>query len=365
MKKSTLLTLATLAAIIVIAAIMTTSKRGSFETASPAKGIFYPEFSEKRANVNKVILTSPSRTLSFEKRENMWVATHKHDHPANARLIQKTLETLAKMKKTQEKTKKPEGYQKLGVEDKLSSTSRGFIFEGLEGDTSLIHTHIGARASTGKDEFYVRNHGDEQVWQVRGDLSLKDDDETWLSSEIINLDKKRIMSVDFIDDQSNKFSIMRENAKETSFDLKPLPQGRKIKSPYIIDVASKGLTKMVLNDVRPLSDFTMSQSPFATYRTFDGLVVQLYYAEKPKQGTKTLGLAKKGWITLRTSVNEKQLSKGKGDKDEIVAEANKLASRHGKWAYHIPSYKLEQIKRSLESLLDPVEEKKKKGKKVS
>lgn len=357
MKRSTLLILATLAGIIVIAAVMTSQQRGSFQVSAPAQGEFYPELDSKIAGIDKFKLVSPSRTLEFARRDDMWVASSKYDYPANATLIQKTLKNLATMQKTQEKTKKPEGYEQLGVEDNLSSTSRGFRIEAFTGSEPVVNVHLGAQASTGKSEFYVRDHGDAQVWQVRGDLNLKDDDETWLSSEIIDIDKNRIESIDFKDKDGNAFTIKRASPQETSFDLTPVPTGRKVKSPYIIDMASKGLMKMTLSDVKPLSDFDMDQTAFATYRTFDGLVVQLFYAEKAKSGNKAIGLEKKGWIKLITSLDEAQIEKGKGDKEKLTQEVERLNNRHQNWAYHIPSYKIEQIKRSLESLLEPLEKK--------
>lgn len=356
MKKSTLLTLAAFAAVIVIAAFFATTQRGSIQTDTATKGLFYPDLGEKIDAIDRVVLTAPERKLEFAKKNEAWVATYKHDYPANAGLILKTLHALATMKKTEEKTKKPEGFEKLGVEDKLTASSRGFFLQGFSGTNNVVSTHIGARAPTGKDEFFVRDNGDEQVWQVRGDLTLKDDDETWLSAEIIDLDKDRIMAVDFSDEGGHKFSIMRA-PKDTSYELSPRPEGRKIKSPYIIDMASRGLTKLDLSDVRPLTDFDMPVTPFATYKTFDGLVVQLFYAEKTKANGKIIGLDKKGWIKLVTSLDEKQLADGGGNKEKMSEEIQQLNERLQNWAYHIPSYKIEQMKRSLESMLEPQETK--------
>lgn len=336
-------------------------------------GILYPELKSKLNDIDSIDVTSSEVSVKVVKKDNQWVVPEKFEYSADFKNIKRNLSSFAEMIKVEPKTKRAEHYKDLGV-GPIEKDSRGTRFVLRQSSNVLADLYIGNHAPGLQDGYFVRMEGDDQVWLARGNQKITADLKDWLQVEIVSIDKNRIASVDFKPHGSPEFKVWRDDAKKTSFQMKPVPENRTIKSPYIIDMVSKGLSELSFVDVLPKDRVEFNPAPCSIFKTFDGLVVEVFLGKGHKQSgdeavdsksskdflNKTPGgnAESNEWLNFRFSfdpeLHQKHLEKSEGTKDNAEEEAKKLNEKLAPWAYHIASYKLEILKRDLESMLAPI-----------
>lgn len=355
------------------AAYYVVKHRDDETTAHFEMGRFYPDLKDKVNDIDSIDIIAPDVTIKLARKNNLWVVSDKFDYPADFKNIKRNLTAFSELVKAEAKTRKKDNFADLGVDD-IKKESKGLKFVARMGSDPLVDLYIGAHAPGIQDGYFVRSEGDDQVWLARGNIKVNPDLKEWLQSDIISIDKNRMASIHFTPIGGQDFTIWRDDAKKTSFQLQPVPEGRKIKSPYTVDMIAKGLTDLSFVDVLPKDRVVFQEKPIVTYKTFDGLYVEVFLgkAEK-KEGDEDIeaksskdflnkapgGHAESNeWISVKANFDAQQHDKDKnahkGAKDGVEEEVQKINNKVSNWAYHVPSYKLEILKRNLESMLEPI-----------
>jgi hypothetical protein len=155
---------------------------------------------------------------------------------------------------------------------------------------------------------------------------------------------------------------------DADFKVEPVPKGKELSSSTAANGAGTALMSLSLDDVLPKAEIASGKPDAqATYKTFDGLVVQLDGFKKND----------KHYVTLSTTFDaalaeqfKEKLADDEKAKDEqakanpvkaaaippapapnVADEAQKTAAKVGNWAYEIPGYKYDAIFRPLDELL--------------
>jgi hypothetical protein len=324
------------AGIVVIAFAIWLSSRRHLERATAAGDLVLPGLESALNSVTEVRLTKADQTqTTLKKGPSVWVVAER-DYPADSSKVRKFLLDLGALNVVEEKTRNPANYPQLGVEDTTSPKATGTRVAVVT--PAKVHEIIIGKPSSAKSG-YVRLPTAEQALLAAPSLTVDADPKRWLDHTLIDIPQDRVKEVEAKPSEGPGFTASREKKEQADFTVSNIPKGRELTSPVAADAIAGSLAGLTLDDVRKAGGPGDSKISHTTFRTFDGL--ELDVAGR-KDATHEL-------ITITAKSTAK----------ETADEAQKLTTQLQGWEYEIPSYKYDAIFTSLDSLLKPVESPKK------
>ena len=209
----------------------------------------------------------------IERGDAGWIVPDQHGYPADVAELTRFVRRLADAKVVEEKTSKPEGYASLGVEDvgPESGTGTAVAFEGAADLPALI---IGEREVRGGAGTYVRRSGEAQALLVDQELSPPRSPLDWLDHQILDVPVEAVESLTITQPGGESLTIARD--PQGQFALQDVPEGREVAGPTTADAASRALTSLRLEAVRPAADWSPDSEPVtAVFRLDDGRDVEV------------------------------------------------------------------------------------------
>ncbi|MFL6599791.1 MAG: DUF4340 domain-containing protein [Steroidobacteraceae bacterium] len=274
------------------------------------------------------------------------------EYPADSGKVRKLLLDLAALNVVEEKTRTPENYPLLGVEDTSSAKATGTRVDVV---TAAKTYSLIVGKSSGAKSGYVRVVNAPQSFLAAPLITLDADPKRWLDHTLIDIPQDRIKEFAVKPAQGAAYSATRPSKEQADFAVAEVPKGRELSSPAAADPIAGSLAGVSLDDVQrapqtapagvPAGDVTPAGGSLAdrsvaaaaapvshvVFSTFDGLKIDV---AGRKDGSRTL-------VSLTPSSTAK----------ETEAEAKTLAARLNGWEYEIPSYKYDGMFRPLEDLL--------------
>src|SRR5271169_3859807 len=167
------------------------SRAGSDQSAFPGLG-------DKLGQVASVAVERTGLNLTFVRDGDRWLIRQKGDYPADAGKVRRIVLAMADMTLVEPKTRKPDLYPRLEVEDPGKGKSTLITLEDKSG-AALARLIVGKRRydrlGAGNDGVYIRKPGDPQSWLARGALDFSDDTANWLDRRIVDLPDSRVAKV--------------------------------------------------------------------------------------------------------------------------------------------------------------------------
>ena len=205
------------------------------------------------------------------------------------------------------------------------------------------------RQGTAGDGTFVRLADQNQVWLAQGRVAVEREPARWLERRLADVARERIASARVVAADGTVLAISREKPADEDFALADIPDGKKIKSPFDVNLVASALEGLELEDVRKADGLAFSaDADYAEYRSFDGLVVR---AARAQDGTDV-------WVRFDASFDPvsaldplPEAAKLKSAED-VAKEVAALNARTAGWAYRLPSYKIEYMTRSLNDLVE-------------
>jgi hypothetical protein len=347
-----LLILAVIAIVAVAAALMLANKRTS--TAQAPSDLIYPELKSQADSIKAIRIYKAGDTRALELIRNgaEWTLTERGGYPVAAVKARRLVQALSDAKIAEEKTSDPAKYAALSVEDVAAADAKGVRIE-IEGPATPVNLIVGKDGPGGKSS-YVRRAGDKQSWLVNTQLSASPDIGDWLDKEIINVSADRVQSAVVAIEGQKPYTATKSARADADFSVDPLPKGKALSSPSAANSASSALMGLALDDVEPKSVVANGKpSARATFKTFDGLVIDIHGYKKDAQRYITLtptydaALAEK--FHIKTATDDK--AKPEAAAPNVEEEAKAAAAKVANWAYRIPDYKYDAIFRPMDELL--------------
>ena len=316
------------AGLAVIAFAIWLSSRRHLERDMAAGALVLPGLQQNVNAVTTVTLRKGDGThATLQKDGSVW-RVQERGWPADVGKLRKLLLDLGALNIVEEKTRLPANYPQLGVEDVSSPKAGGTRVDiAAPGHTWSI---IIGKSSGGKSG-YVRVATAPQSLLAAPLLIVDSDPKGWLDRPLLDEPVARIRQVEEHPGQGANYTVSRDKKEQPDFTVSPLPKGRELTSAAAAEPITTALGSLTLDDVRKGGGATDPPAARATYRTFDGLEVEL---AGRKDGTHSL-IA----ITARSTAKE------------TAAEAEQLAARLNGWEFEIPDYKYNAIFTPLEELL--------------
>lgn len=354
------LTLLAALSVAVIAVALLVSHHRSGTQAGVTADLLYPKLQGELDSVSKVsIYTAGDEHVELARQDKDWVVTDRGGYPADAAKVHRLLRGLAKLKPIEQKTSNPENYPAIGVQDVNAPGATGARVE-LAGTATPVNLIVGKTGAGGQSVF-VRRADEPASWLVSESIEAPASADAWLSKDILNVAFDRVQSASVDVAGKKAYTVAKKSRDAAEFAVEGVPKGKELSSPSAASSFGSALSGLTLADVKPAMEFDAAKpAAHATFRTFDGLVVDLdgwtkddkhYIALKPSYDE---ALAKQ--FPLDKPAEDSKPENGEGTPPpaptvDAKAEAQSAQARVDGWVYEIPDYKYEALFKPMDELL--------------
>jgi hypothetical protein len=359
------------AAIALLAVMFVVDRSNQSDTVAGGERLL-PELREQLDDVDKIVVTGNDEqdVVTVERDGENWTVLEKGGFGADIGKLRETLLAMADARKLERKTSNPERLSQLGLDGpesgsgtKLEIAGEGFSYALIVGNTAQSKNR------------YVRMADDNQAWLIDKNPQLPDSGNSWLASELLDLDASRIRSVTVRHDDGETIIISKEAAEDSNFTVADIPDGRELSYATVANGLAGVLKGLTLEDVRPALELDPVST--AVFTTFDGLVITVsrYESDATVDGDEGDAWFAIDADSVPTTVEPESPVSDEAVADDVAiddtmaeeaadeaedASAEELAAdldaRHAGWQYKIPGYKANLIARRWDDILKAQEE---------
>lgn len=381
MKLKTLSTLAVIAAILILVTVFLSLRE---EPTPPLTD--QPVFPGLQAiinNVSEMSVSTQSGIITVHKNEKAWRVKEKHEYPADLRKVREALIGLAELKILESKTRKPELYEKLGLQDvdAEGSLSTAVTLKDATGNILadvIIGNDRSAKGNGGRKEIFIRKPGDPQTWLVEGRFTAEKNPSAWLDKELVQIETKRVRRLSVTHPDETRLVVEKGKPADLDYQVANLPEGLEIQSQFTVNNIVSTVTSLSLDDVKPVSEVPFDAQPVVTavFETFDGLegtvrllrqddkdYVQISAAfdadliwkpvpeKAPESEEKSESQADEQTEAQDKDVAAKPEPPDIKPEAEVKAEIEALNTRVAGWVYVIPKFRADTLLKKPQDLL--------------
>ena len=369
MNRKQFIILGVVAAVVAILAVVIGNIQSGRHEATP-QGQLYPSLEAQLNSVTKISVRKAGDipvTIVWEN--DRWTVAEKAGYPADVGRLRQTLMSLANAKLVEAKTRNPDHYPKLGVQDidKAEADVQRLDLLDKDGET-VVQVLIGQTDKGGGS--YVRKVGDEQSWLVSEQISMATKAADWLDKNLIQIKPERIQRVDVRPVEGLGFALIKSDPQQKEFQLEQqVPEGKRIKPGQPRRLAA-ALNRVTLDDVLVVDEQLIDSDTkwhAANFKTFDGLRIEVklrevddkHYLkllaqlepEAKQQGPKEP--AKEANNESDTTATEGVLK----THEEVAQDVEQLQQRFQSRTFIVSSYTANALGLTYEEMLEDLEEK--------
>jgi hypothetical protein len=266
-----------------------------------------------------------------------WVVAEKDGYAADIGKIHEALLGLAQLKLVEAKTRKPELYARLELEDPAGAEAKSVLArikdeKGLSLGEIIVGKHRPDRLGSGNDGTYLRRPNDPQTWLAQGSADLSGETAEWLEKKIAALPATRFKQVVITQPDGTRLTLVRDKAEE---DLKvsDAPADAKYTGQYLRTQIPGVFDGLELADVKAASSFEMPKDGVVhtEWTGFDGLTVAAAIADKDGAH----------WVKLSATGT-----------DKAKEEADRLTAQWAPWVYAVPDFKANAMNAKRSDLIE-------------
>lgn len=370
MQAKGLLILSGVTVVAVAAAALTLRSSAAGGTDEPDRSAVFPGLLDRVNDVARVEVVGGDDRVTLERTDAGWGLVERGGYVVDFSKVKELVMGVARLEIAEPKTSKPEYFERLGVQDPSAEGATSKLVSLYDASKNPLASLVIGKAGKGGRGVLVRPADGNQVYLCKESIRANADPKTWLDREILRLDNDRVQSVTIDHPDSPDVEISRDPENHTQFVVENVPEGRKPSFPGVANSVATSLSYLGLDDVRPLSEVQMGDTPLATttVRCTDGLVLELQVS---KQDGKT-------WVHVEASFDEPQVvgpspapqasdEEGAETEDDateedphspekVRQEVADLNARLADWAFEIPQYKADVLAKPLEDLLEKLDQ---------
>ncbi len=379
MKSKTISLLAGLAIAGILLAIVVNREPASTISQSGQK--LFPHLANMVNDVNEVVVQTNEETVTLVRDDQTWGVKEKAAYRANFEKVKQVIVGLAELQILEPKTKNPELYERLGLQDTDQEGSPSKMVtlktaENPEAAKVVVGNQKPAKSNPRMSEIYARKPGDPQTWLVTGNLPVETVSGEWLDKEVTALTTKRVRQVTVTHPQGETLHLSKAKPDDLDFHLDSIPSGFKISSQFNVNNVVGTLVQLELEDVIPQTEVDFSAYPgmSAALETFDGLRLQVQTTKKEEQVYAKVSAEFDHSIIQNSEPQPETVEDSKskepkdGDKEnpiepakdasllkkpeEVQQEVASINRRVKDWAYLLPSFRVENFSKLKKDLIE-------------
>ncbi|WP_447963863.1 DUF4340 domain-containing protein [Nitrospira sp. Ecomares 2.1] len=388
-------TLGILAAITIVGIVVAVFVNQEPASQLPGSGeLLFPSLLSVVNNVGEVVVETKDQTVTLVREEKTWRVKEKAGYRADVEKVKQTLIGLAELRILEPKTKNPELYDRLGLQDKeqedsLSTTVTLKTANNPEAAVVILGNQRPAKGNPRMSEIYVRKPEDPQTWLTIGNLPLEKVSGEWLDTEITALTTKRVHRVTVTHPDGETLLVLKEKPDDLDFQLDSVPAGSKVASQFNVNNVVGTLVQLPLEDVKKEEEvnFQNHTGVAVVLETFDGLRLHVQttkqedkifgkfsaeFDQKLVQPVEDTPLSEKGeTVQAQDSAQDemvlgspegKQPDEEQGKRyseeesilkkpEEVQGEVEAFNQRVQGWAYQLPTFRVENFSKAKKDLL--------------
>lgn len=326
--------------------------------------MLFPAFRDAVNEADTITLRSGGRTLTIARNADQWLIAEADNYPADLAKIRKLLIEVADLKIIEEKTRNPDRYATLGVQDLNSDQTESAALEIEDAKGGLqVSLIVGKRqmsaAAGGNPGRYVRLAGKEQALLVTGPLDAPTDVASWIVAELLNVDPARVSEARIEHPDGSRVEL--NAADNGDMALMNLPAGTEAKAPTVLNRMKDILQNVRIENVMK-GDVAALPAPHTvtTVGTVDGLIARI------ESGT----IQDAAWVSFNFEYNPEKADKAAEaktaetasdatEKDaaalekpplDVEKETAELQAKTAGWLFKLPDYQLELLTRTPDKL---------------
>lgn len=358
------LALTTVLVVIATIALLMSQNTGP-ATREPGTAIV-PELAANLNNAARIVMTRAAEKTTIKRvgsgDDAKWVVEEFSDYPSVTPFVRDLLANIAQLQTMEGKTRRPELYSKLDVEDPTTTTARSTRLEIFAaGDKKLADIILGKTKSamTGQESLYVRRPDEDRAWLAKGKVEAPINRIGWVDNQVLVVDLPRIKHATLNRPAKGpRIHVFKTSKEERDFTIEGMPADYEVKDIFGAEDVARVVQQLSFEDVRPADKLKIDTTggPWAEFVTFDGLKIDLWLEEA--QG--------KNWVALRASAApdaqpaappaapgpEAASESGETPRD-VAAEIKTINERVSPWVYAIPSYENGNLRKTLDDLIQP------------
>ncbi len=292
------------AAAALLATALAVTRRGDAEASATAGAPLFPELRERINDAAKVTVAGKDGAFVMSKTasasgEPTWGAAEKGGFPVKFERLKELTVGISRFEIVEPMTKKPEMHARLELADPSAEeggAKRVTIEDGagkVLADVLIgkpkVHQGFG-----GKGALYVRKGGDDQAWEVTGQVNVAAEASAWLDRDVSKIESARVKRVTVHHADGSALAVSKSAAEDANFGVENLPAGAELQWEGVANGMASALQYMSLDDVQRNEAFDLTGATTTEFQCFDGLVVTARTVEKDG----------KTWMTLAASFDE-------------------------------------------------------------
>ena len=275
-----------------------------------------------------------------------WLLVEAGNYPGKIDRIRQALIGVGQIETTEAKTRVPDHYAKLEVEDPSQADAKsGRITLFDAGGKTLADLIVGKSnaATGGQDTLYIRRPGDARAWLARGKLDLPESRYGWVDTNFLTVDLLRIKRATLNQPGKPALSVFKNDPSERDFTIDKQPANSEIKDIFGAEDIARIVQSVNFEDVKPTAemDVPTNGKPWGEFWTFDGLKVSLFVKE----------IDGKDWVAVVASPGE-----GTTPNETIQKEVADLNARLSAWRYQLGSFEYTGLHKTMADLVEPKKE---------
>ncbi len=149
-------------------------------------------------------------TVRLERRDGTWVIASRDGFPAQTESVVGALRGLARLRKSQKLTAKPERHGDLGLAWPDSSNEAKLVSVYAGGETPVAQVVVG-RSVYQPDGVYARLLSEPQTWRCAGSLNVAATPQTWLANPVADVTADSIQSISGCDTTGRTITLTRDD----------------------------------------------------------------------------------------------------------------------------------------------------------
>ncbi|MBT4590327.1 MAG: DUF4340 domain-containing protein [Rhodospirillaceae bacterium] len=336
-------------AIVVVAAGFSITSRYSVHKVGLQDKPVLPGFADKASTVSEIIVQDAKKTITVKRQGDKWVMADRQNYVASNEVLSDMLLGLSELRLREAKTKKPNLYERLQVEDLKGKKAKSILLtvKSKSGELAKlilgkVNADVVGPSNVGR---YIRKPGEAQSWLASGRLDVPGDINKWVKPEFLHVASKRVSNVKVRQADGSEMIVSR--AGKEKFKIDNMPEKLVVEYQSDIDNMGDGLDKLELEDVKAAGQikFPADKTLTTEIKTNDGLIVDVKMVDVD-DGHFWAALSAKTADTASAAVKK---------------EAAALNAKLSKWVYELPAHKYRYMSRKFSDVLkDPSKDKKKK-----
>lgn len=371
--KSRNLSMLALALVIGIGAWHTTQRKAPTTELEAAP--LYPGLLDRVNEAARLGVSSNDGTVTIVRTGDAWQLEEFDGYPVDVAKVRQALLQLASLEVLETKTRKPEKYADIGVEDRAapSATSTAVTVVGGDG-TPLVDLLLGKTRESrtvNAPGHYVRRAGEATAYLVEGELAVPAKALDWIDTAVVDLSVERVRQVTIQPATGEPIVVAKPRPDVQLYDLVNLPAGREVRAKATVSSIGGLLLDARLERVGKATRVQgAAPSATATVETFDGLTANVRrfevdgtpwltfeFVHTPDKAVAPPPAAEPATDAAATMAPEPAPAAPKKP-EEVAREVADLNARVQGWAFVLPDYKSRLLDKRLEDVVKKSEPKK-------